>query len=179
MRGRRWLLWEGCVLRFLWFSGIPCVLRTRPLRGAKGSCAQPHLRRIRCQITCASPVAIPLWIPAFAGMTVVAHSTRKEGVNSLASLGSQRFCRGLASGVTLPERYPSGYPPTDSLHNLTYDGSTVRFCAFPVARPLWIPAFAGMTVITHSTPTRVRRGFCNGIACAGMMTVLVAYNYLK
>ena len=160
------------------YPGSRYAGRVRLFCCAKGACTTSHTTDSRSDHV-RLPLARPLWIPAFAGMTVVVHSTRKEGVNSLASLGSQRFCRGLASGVTLPERYPSGYPPTGSLHNLTYDGSTVRFCAFPVARPLWIPAFAGMTVITHSTPTRVRRGFCNGIACAGMMTVLVAYNYLK
>ena len=40
-----------------WFSGIPCVLRTRPLRSAKG-----RFGGVLCFF----------WVPASAGMTVVA-----------------------------------------------------------------------------------------------------------
>ncbi len=45
-----------------------------------------------------------------------------------------------------------------AVHNLTYDGFTVRSRAPPVAPPLWMgvppaeaPAFAGMTVVMHRT----------------------------
>ena len=74
-----------------------------------------------------SPLTPPLWIPAFAGMTVV-------GVCLLVMVG--------------------GTPPTSPLWIPAFAGMTevgVRLLVVvggdsPLTPPLWIPAFAGMTV---------------------------------
>ena len=60
--------------------GIPCGLASLarvPLRFAKGTFAQ-HPERVRDHsIFAAFPVALPLWIPAFAGMTGVVQRSRR------------------------------------------------------------------------------------------------------
>ncbi len=63
---------------------IPCVLRTRPLRGAKG-------REMAC-------LAV-LWIPACAGMTVLEHNTPSFPSFTILSILVQNAPRVSTRGV--------------------------------------------------------------------------------
>ena len=69
----------------------------------QGFFAQPHRRRIHGQIMCAAPLYLPSGFPAFAGMTVVMHSTH-QGRGDIEVLPEGVFGVG---GVEIPNSVTS------------------------------------------------------------------------
>ncbi len=94
-------------------------------------------------------VARPLWIPACAGMTVVSGNDGGWRVSGRTTTPGIPCVLVSVFWAPRPLRCAKGTGPP----SLTTDSQSDHV-RLPVARPLWIPAFAGMTVVVHST----RRG---------------------
>ena len=89
--------------------------------------------------------AAPLWVPAFAGMTLVGECGNDDGGecgnDDGGVWGSARVDGG--GGVRVPLRREGRFA------NRPYDGEwgVRRGTETPRAAPLWVPAFAGMTLV--------------------------------